>query len=88
VGQVESVGEDVFDINKGDVVLCNSLLSSGDLAHTPDEILIAWTGSGQVKKERKMLMISHYIINNCSDKAAADNKNNQPIFHVSYSYSF
>lgn len=53
VGQVESVGEDVFDINKGDVVLCNSLLSSGDLAHTPDEILIAWTGSGS---ERSQLM--------------------------------
>ena len=46
VGQVESVGEDVFDVKIGDVVLCNSLLSSGDIAGSPDEILIAWTGSG------------------------------------------
>jgi NADPH:quinone reductase-like Zn-dependent oxidoreductase len=46
VGQVERVGEDVFDLATGDIVLCNSLLSSGDLARSPDEILIGWTGTG------------------------------------------
>jgi NADPH:quinone reductase-like Zn-dependent oxidoreductase len=46
VGQVERVGEDVFDLGAGDVVLCNSFLSSGDLVRSPDEILIGWTGAG------------------------------------------
>lgn len=46
VGQVERVGDDVFDLAVGDVVLCNSLLSSGDLVGSPDDILIAWTGTG------------------------------------------
>ena len=53
IGQVECVGQDVFDIAVGDVVLCNSFLSSGDLARSPDEILIAWTGTGS---ERSLLM--------------------------------
>ena len=30
IGHVESIGEDVFNIAAGDVVLCNSLLSSGE----------------------------------------------------------
>ena len=46
VGQVECVGDDVFDIGVGDVVLCNSLLSSGDQVGSPDEILMGWTGTG------------------------------------------
>src|SRR5208283_3958 len=46
VGEAVSVGEDVFDINIGDIVLCNSLLSSGENGCSPDDILIAWTGSG------------------------------------------
>jgi len=46
VGQVARVGEDVFDLAAGDVVLCNSFLSSGDLVGSPDEILIGWTGTG------------------------------------------
>lgn len=53
VGQVEAVGEDVFDIAIDDVVLCNSLLSSGDLTRSPDEILIGWTGTGS---ERSLSM--------------------------------
>jgi NADPH:quinone reductase-like Zn-dependent oxidoreductase len=53
IGQVECVGADVFDIAVGDVVLCNSLLSSGDLTQSPDEILIAWTGTGS---ERSLAM--------------------------------
>jgi threonine dehydrogenase-like Zn-dependent dehydrogenase len=46
VGQVVRVGDDVFDVAVGDVVLCNSLFSSGDIGGVPDEILIAWTGTG------------------------------------------
>ncbi len=46
IGQVACVGDDVFDIAVGDVVLCNSYLSLGDFAGSPDEILIGWTGSG------------------------------------------
>ncbi len=40
VGAVESVGEGVFDLAPGDVVLCNSLLESGD----GENILISWFG--------------------------------------------
>lgn len=47
IGQVESIGEDVFDLAVGDVVLCNSLLSSAEGADRPDEILIGWTGQGR-----------------------------------------
>lgn len=46
IGQVVAVGEDVFDIEAGDVALCNSLLSSEDLARSSVEILIGWTGAG------------------------------------------
>ena len=46
IGQIEHIGEDVFDLAIGDVVLCNSLLSSGDLTRSRDEILIGWTGTG------------------------------------------
>jgi NADPH:quinone reductase-like Zn-dependent oxidoreductase len=53
IGQVECVGQDVFDVAVGDVVLCNSFLSSGDLTRSPDEILIAWTGTGS---ERSLSM--------------------------------
>jgi NADPH:quinone reductase-like Zn-dependent oxidoreductase len=53
VGQVACVGDDVFDLAVGDVVLCNSLLSSSDLTQSPDEILIAWTGTGS---ERSLAM--------------------------------
>lgn len=42
VGRVEAVGEDVFDISAGDVVLC----TSGDLVRPSEEILIGWTGTG------------------------------------------
>jgi NADPH:quinone reductase-like Zn-dependent oxidoreductase len=52
IGQVESIGEDVFDMAVGDVVLCNSLLSSGEGADRPDEILIGWTGSGTERSRR------------------------------------
>ena len=46
IGEVTAVGEDVFDVEAGDVVLCNSLLSSGDLTRPTVEILIGWTGAG------------------------------------------
>jgi NADPH:quinone reductase-like Zn-dependent oxidoreductase len=41
----------------GDVVLCNSLLSSSDLTQSPDEILIAWTGTGS---DRSLAMQYHW----------------------------
>jgi NADPH:quinone reductase-like Zn-dependent oxidoreductase len=52
IGQVESIGADVFDLAVGNVVLCNSLLSSGGGTSTPDEILIGWTGSGSERSRR------------------------------------
>lgn len=53
IGQIEKVGDDVFDLEAGDIVLCNSLLSSADIVGSPDEILIGWTGSGTARS-RKM----------------------------------
>src|SRR3954471_5541610 len=52
VGVVDQVAEDVFHLNRGDVVLCNSFYSSGD-ADGADDILIGWTGNGT---ERSALM--------------------------------
>src|SRR4051812_26359944 len=45
IGRVVAVGEDVFDFAPGQFVLCNSILSSGDLEAKRDEILIGWTGA-------------------------------------------
>jgi NADPH:quinone reductase-like Zn-dependent oxidoreductase len=59
IGQVESFGEDVFDLEVGDVVLCNSLLSSGDIAGGPDEMLIAWTGNGSERSRAMQNVWAH-----------------------------
>ena len=56
IGRVEQVGEDVFDMAAGDVVLCNSLLSSGDLTRSAEDILIGWTGNGS-ERSRAMQKI-------------------------------
>ncbi|KZM74981.1 hypothetical protein AWN90_23540 [Nocardia terpenica] len=46
IGRVVAVAEDVFGIEVGGVVLCNSLYSSAEVLGSPDEILIGWTGTG------------------------------------------
>jgi alcohol dehydrogenase len=46
VGRIRAVADDVFGLRVGDVALCNSLYSSGDVVGSPDEILIGWTGTG------------------------------------------
>ena len=46
IGKVVEVGSDVFDLKIGELVLCNSLLSSGDATGATDDILIGWTGNG------------------------------------------
>lgn len=52
IGQIEAVAEDVFHLQPGQVVLCNSLLSSGGTTGSPDEILIGWTGTGTERSGR------------------------------------
>ncbi|MFB9834666.1 hypothetical protein [Actinoallomurus acaciae] len=51
VGVVDQVAEDVFHLNRGDVVPCNSFYSSGD-ADGADDILIGWTGNGTERSAR------------------------------------
>ncbi|WP_345612148.1 zinc-binding dehydrogenase [Pseudonocardia adelaidensis] len=59
VGRVRAVGEDVFAHRPGDVVLCNSLHSSGDAVGSPDEILIGWTGTGSARSARMQQVWRH-----------------------------
>jgi threonine dehydrogenase-like Zn-dependent dehydrogenase len=44
IGRVERVGRHVFDLEPGQIVLCNSLLSSGDLGRPSDSVMIGWMG--------------------------------------------
>jgi threonine dehydrogenase-like Zn-dependent dehydrogenase len=52
IGRVRAVAGDVFGVAAGEVVLCNSLYSSADVAGSPDEILIGWTGTGSARSAR------------------------------------
>lgn len=52
IGCIETVGEDVFDLIPGQIVLCNSLLSSADIIGSADEILIGWTGNNSPRSRR------------------------------------
>ena len=46
IGRIRKVGADVFDLEPGQIALCNSLLTSGEIDGSADEILIGWTGNG------------------------------------------
>src|SRR5882757_3691768 len=46
IGRVRAVADDVFGVGVGEMALCNSLYSSGEVVGSPDEILIGWTGTG------------------------------------------
>ncbi|MEO3872629.1 zinc-binding dehydrogenase [Nonomuraea sp. B12E4] len=59
VGRVRGVAEDVFGHQVGDLVLCNSLYSSGDAVGSPDEILIGWTGTGTPRSARMQAVWRH-----------------------------
>lgn len=52
IGRVRELADDVFGVQVGDVVLCNSLYSSDDVVGSPDEILIGWTGNGSARSAR------------------------------------
>ncbi|WP_432253230.1 zinc-binding dehydrogenase [Streptomyces sp. HNM1019] len=52
IGRVRAVADDVFGVTVGEVALCNSLYSSGEMSGSPDEILIGWTGSGSARSAR------------------------------------
>jgi len=52
IGRVRELADDVFGVQVGDVVLCNSLYSSDDVVSSPDEILIGWTGNGSARSAR------------------------------------
>ncbi|MFD2417721.1 zinc-binding dehydrogenase [Amycolatopsis pigmentata] len=52
IGRVRDVADDVFGVAVGEVVLCNSLYSSGEVLGSPDEILIGWTGTGSDRSAR------------------------------------
>jgi threonine dehydrogenase-like Zn-dependent dehydrogenase len=52
IGRVEKFGADVFDLSPGQLVLCNSLLSSGDVEGSVDDILVGWTGTGSARSAR------------------------------------
>lgn len=52
VGRVEEVAADVFQLRVGEVVLCNSYLSPGDIAGASDDILIGWTGNRTARSAR------------------------------------
>jgi alcohol dehydrogenase len=52
IGRVREVADDVFGVQAGEVVLCNSLYSSGEVVGSPDEILIGWTGTGSARSAR------------------------------------
>jgi len=49
IGRIEQTGSNVFGVEVGQWVLCNSLLSSGDVSGSSDEILIGWTGNGTAR---------------------------------------
>lgn len=44
IAQVEAVAEEVFSVEPGQIVFCDSHLSSNNLSGPSDEILIGWTG--------------------------------------------
>lgn len=46
IGRVLKVGDDVLNIESGEVMLCNSLLSLRAADGQSDDILIGWTGNG------------------------------------------
>ncbi|HVY16018.1 MAG TPA: medium chain dehydrogenase/reductase family protein [Rhodopila sp.] len=51
IGRIEQTGSNVFGLKVGQWVLCNSLLSSGDVSGSSDEILIGWTGNGTARSQ-------------------------------------
>lgn len=59
VGRVRAVADDVFGVRIGEVVLCNSLYSSADVASSPDEILIGWMGTGTDRSARMQQVWRH-----------------------------
>lgn len=59
IGRVRSVADDVFSVEVGEVVLCNSLYSSGEVVGSPDEILIGWTGTGSPRSARMQQRWQH-----------------------------
>lgn len=44
VGVVEAMADDVFALEKGQLVFCDPFISSKTIGAEPDGILIAWTG--------------------------------------------
>ena len=59
IGRVRAAGPDVFDLAPGQIVLCNSLLSSGETDGGADEILIGWTGNGTDRGRRMQALWRH-----------------------------
>jgi threonine dehydrogenase-like Zn-dependent dehydrogenase len=59
IGRIRAVSDDVFGLQAGDVALCNSLYSSGDVVGSPDEILIGWTGTGTERSARMQRRWQH-----------------------------
>ena len=59
IGRVRELADEVFGVQVGDVVLCNSLYSSGDVVGSPDEILIGWTGTGSARSARMQQQWRH-----------------------------
>ncbi len=59
IGRVLKVGDDVMDIEPGEVVLCNSLLSSGAPDGLSDDILIGWTGNGTERGKAMQTLWRH-----------------------------